>query len=187
MKSESTAHQLDRQDSAVYQSAAREAWQAAGSGEVLRLTVTSDSMRPLLRTGDVVVVESSNAAALRPGAVIVVQRGAEWVTHRLVMVDEHGWHTHGDNTRSIDEAVSADEIIGRVIAIERGALTIDLQQARWAAVERRINRLQRGQIRLFLIWQRWNGSQSNRLTRAAAAVINWPFQVALHAMLRTKV
>ena len=115
---------------------------------MLRLTVTSDSMRPLLRAGDGVVVQPLDPHALRPGEVIVAQHGSEWITHRLVVVDERGWHMQGDNARYGDEPASAAEIVGRVIAIERGARTIDLQQARWHAIGRRINRVQRAQ------WQR---------------------------------
>jgi hypothetical protein len=94
-------------DAAVYQAAARDVWRAAEEPRPARLTVTSDSMRPLLRVGDGVVVQPIDPHALQPGDVIVVRRGGDWITHRLVTVDERGWHTHGDNTRYGDEAASA--------------------------------------------------------------------------------
>jgi signal peptidase I len=184
MNSEAASDNAARQGGEVYQAAAREAWRTAESSGLLRLTVTSDSMRPLLRAGDTVVVQPSEPRAVQPGAVMVVQRGGEWITHRLVTIDERGWHTHGDNTRYADEAATADEIVGRVIAIERGDQTIDLQQPRWAAIDRRINRVQRGQLRLLAAAQQRNGTRSNRWTRALAALINWPFQLAVRLLAR---
>ena len=185
MKSEAASNNTDRPGAEVYQAAAREAWRTAEGSGSLRLTVTSDSMRPLLRAGDVVVVQPIEPRALQPGAVIVVQRGGEWITHRLVAIDEHGWHTHGDNTRYADEAASADEIVGRVIAIERGDQTIDLQPAHWRAIDQRINRVQRLQLQLFSALRKQGGTRSNSITRALAALINWPFQLAVRLLLRS--
>ena len=112
------------------------------------------------------MVQPIDPHALQPGDVIVVQRGGEWITHRLVAVDERGWHTHGDNTRYGDEAASAAEIVGRVIAIERNDQTIDLQQPRWRAIDRRINRVQRLQLRMSR--GRAGRRRSNRIARPAA-------------------
>jgi signal peptidase I len=185
MKSEAASDNTARQDAEAYQAAAREVWRtAAAGGGSLRLTITSDSMRPLLRTGDVVVVQPIEPRALLPGAVIVVQRGGEWITHRLVAVDERGWHTHGDNTRYADEAASAAEIVGRVIAIEQADQTIDLEQPQWRAIDRRINRVQRLQVRMFATLRKWGGTRSSRIARACAALINWPFQLAVRLLIR---
>lgn len=163
-----------------YQALAREVWHSGETGVPLRLTVTSDSMQPLLRPGDIVVVQPADPHALQPGEVIVVQRGGEWITHRLVAFDEHGWQTHGDNTRYADRAASAGEIVGRVIAIERGDQTIDLQQPRRRAIDRRINRVQRIQLWVFAFLRKLSGTRSSGL----AAVINWPFQLLVRALLR---
>lgn len=105
---------------------------ARGQSEPLRLRVISDSMRPLLRTGDTVTVQSIDPGALRRGEVIVVQRGDDLITHRLVGVDARGWHTRGDNADDADAIASAESIVGRVIAIERGGACIDLRGRRWA-------------------------------------------------------
>jgi signal peptidase I len=167
----------------IYQAAAREVWHADRSAELLRLKVTGESMRPLLCAGDVVVVQPIDLPTLRPGEVVVVQRGGEWITHRLVTIDERGWHTHGDNTRYTDEAAHADQLVGRVIAIERADQTIDLQQSHWRAIDRRINRVQRVQLRALAAARTVSGTQSTRLTRRLAALINWPFQVLVRVLL----
>lgn len=172
-------------DTKGYQAAAREAWRTAGATGILRLTVTSGSMRPLLRAGDCVVVQPIDPYALRPGEVIVAQRGGEWITHRLVAVDERGWHMHGDNTRYADEAAGAAEIVGRVIVIERGAQTIDLQQPHWQAIGRRINRVQRVQLQILAAMRGPGGTRSSGGKRALAALINWPFQVVVRVLIRS--
>jgi len=184
MKSEAVSDNAAGPGAEIYQAAAREAWRTAGATEALRVMVTSDSMRPLLRGGDVVVVQSTDPHAVQPGAVLVVQRGGEWITHRLLAVDERGWHTHGDNTRYGDEAVSADQIVGRVIAIERGGQTIDLQQPRWRAVDRRINRVQRIQLEVLAAARGFGGTRSSHLKHGLAALINWPFQVIVRMLTR---
>jgi hypothetical protein len=115
----------------------------------------------------------------------VAQRSGEWITHRLVAVDERGWHMHGDNTRYGDEAASAAEIVGRVIAIERGDQTIDLQQPRWHAIGRRISRVQRVQLRILAAMRGLVGTRSNGAKRALAALINWPFQVMVRVLIRS--
>jgi signal peptidase I len=185
MKNEDASDRPGGQDTQAYQAAAREAWHTAKAVGSLRLTVTSDSMRPLLQPGDEAVVQPVDPEALQPGDVIVVERGGEWITHRLVAVDERGWHTHGDNTRYADEAASAAEIVGRVSAIERGDQTIDLQQARWRAINRRINRVQRLQLQMLSAWRKQGGTRSNSIARALAALINWPFQLAVRLLLRS--
>jgi signal peptidase I len=185
MKREAASDNTVGHDTKVYQAAARDAWRTDGATGWLRLTVTSDSMRPLLRAGDSVVVRPIDPYALRPGEVIVAQRGGEWITHRLVVVDERGWHMHGDNTRYGDEVASASEIVGRVIAIERGAQTIDLQQARWHVIGRRINRVQRVQLQLLTAVRGPGGMRSNGVKRALAALINWPCQVMVRVLIRS--
>ncbi len=184
MKSEAASDNTARQGTEVYQVIAREAWHAGEVGGFLRLTVTSDSMRPLLHVGDVVVVQPSEPRALPLGAVIVVQRDGEWITHRLVAVDEHSWYTHGDSTRYTDEAAGAAEIVGRVIAIERGDQMIDVQQPHWRTVDRRINRVQHVQLQLFTALRKRSGARSSRFTHALAAVIDWPFQLAVRFLTR---
>jgi len=184
MKREVASGDAAGHDATVYQSAARDVWRAAGETGLVRLTVTSDSMRPLLRVGDGVVVQPIDPQALQPGDVIVVQRGGEWITHRLVAVDERGWHTHGDNTRYGDEAASAARIMGRVIAIERNGQTIDLLQPRWRTIDRRINRVQRAQLRVFAAARTIGGTRSPGIRHGLAALINWPFQWLVRVLTR---
>jgi hypothetical protein len=169
MRNGTASDNAARHETDIYQAAAREAWHAAEVGGSLRLTVAGDSMRPLLRAGDGVVVQPIDPYALQPGDVIVVQRGGEWITHRLVAIDEHGWHTHGDNTCYGDEAASASQIVGRVIAIERNDQTIDLRQPRWRVIDRRINRVQLAQLRVLAAARASGGTRSHGIQHRLGA------------------
>ena len=184
MNSKAVSDTTSGNDATVYQAAARETWRTGGTAGQLRLTVTSDSMRPLLQVGDVAVVQTIDPDVLQPGEVIVVQRGGEWITHRLVTIDERGWHTHGDNTRYLDETASADQIVGHVIAVERGRWTIDLQQPRRRVIDRQINRVQRAQLRALAAARKIGGTPSGSLKHGLAAAINWPFQVVIRLLIR---
>jgi signal peptidase I len=141
----------------------------------LRLPVVSDSMRPLLRAGDWIFVEAVTPAALRLGDIIVVQRGAELITHRLVAQDGPGWRTHGDNTRVLDHVVLAEEIVGRVSAIERGSQRLDLQARHWQTANRWIGRIDRAKLRMLQAGR----ATSYRSARRLAPLAAWPFQMVL--------
>lgn len=115
-----------------------------------RLRVISDSMRPLLRRGDEVIAEPIEPKALRWGDIAVIRRGAELITHRLIATDSGGWYLRGDDAIWVDEVVTAQEIVGHVIAIERAAQPIDLRRSPWPEVNRRVGEIERGHWRIAL-------------------------------------
>lgn len=106
------------------------------SGPLLRLRVRGRSMAPLLRPGDTVWMEPAAPSSLKRGDLVVVQRAGEWVTHRLVARSGNRWHTKGDNLRYPDPPVTGQAILGRVVAIERNGLRIELQGHRWRMINR---------------------------------------------------
>jgi signal peptidase I len=103
---------------------------------LLRLQVNGDSMAPLLQPGDSVLVAAVAPALIKRGDLVLFRRTNEVVTHRVVAKSRTGWRTKGDNRRQLDPAVGLQEILGRVVAIERGAGKIDLQKGRWRATNR---------------------------------------------------
>jgi hypothetical protein len=109
----------------------------------LRLHVMSDSMWPLLRAGDAVIVQPIEPAAIRVGDVLVAQRGTELITHRLIAIEGERWLMRGDNALWVDAPAGPAECVGRVEAIERGADQIDLTQPQWAQLNRRLGQIGR--------------------------------------------
>lgn len=112
-------------------------------GAKARLRVVSSSMAPWLLPGDEVTLLRLPLSRLRCGDLVVVQRSADFVTHRLVLV-KSGWvYTKGDRLPGIDAPASAEQVLGRVIAIRRGAQQRNLTTPGWVTLHRLIG-----------IWQR---------------------------------
>jgi signal peptidase I len=154
---------------------------AANPIERLRLQVISNSMWPLLRAGDAVIVQPIEPGAGRVGDVLVVQRGAEFITHRLIAIEGERWLMRGDNAILVDAPVRRAECVGRVEAIERGAYQIDLAQPQWAQLNQRLGQIGRGH---------WRSNRWLRLTPASpplAIRLAWlmalPFRALAHILV----
>jgi hypothetical protein len=76
------------------------------------VAITSGSMAPLIRPGDVVVLDPD--AEIAPGSVVTVDRGPGRVTHRVVSQRADGtWLTRGDANASADrEPVHPEDVVG---------------------------------------------------------------------------
>jgi signal peptidase I len=93
----------------------------------LRLKVNSHSMVPMLRPGDQVLVQRVPVDILQRGDLIVTRRGNFYLTHRLVAVDELGFHTKGDRNRQADAPIGVQFIVGQVVAVERRGQTRNIR------------------------------------------------------------
>lgn len=109
----------------------------------VRLRVISNSMQPLVRSGDEVIAQPIDPATLEVGDVVVVRHGAELITHRLVAIDREGWYLRGDDAIWHDEVIGAEAIVGQVTAILRSDRRIDLQSPGWSIINRRAGRIGR--------------------------------------------
>ena len=80
------------------------------------VVITSGSMSPSIRTGDVVVVTPSDGQGLSPGSVVVISDPAVsgLVTHRIVSVNPDGsYGTRGDaNAQPDSTALRPDQVVG---------------------------------------------------------------------------
>ena len=105
-------------------------------GDQIRLRVISDSMAPLLKVGDTVIVVPNSPAALRRGDVIVVWRNEEFITHRLVARRHDHCYTKGDRFRYLDPPVDNEAVLGKVIAVQRGDFVVNFCGPRWMLTNR---------------------------------------------------
>ena len=108
-------------------------WDSRG---LLRIKVTSDSMAPLLRPGDHVLVTPLQPDDLARGDLVVAQRGGELVTHRLVGACADGWLTKGDRLYAFDPPLQKEAILGSVTAVIHEGLMINLQTRQWRSINR---------------------------------------------------
>lgn len=80
------------------------------------IVITSDSMAPAIRSGDVVVAAPLNEDRLGPGSVVVFQdpTGDGLITHRIVSLNEDGtYQTKGDANRTNDSSsVTPEQVVG---------------------------------------------------------------------------
>jgi len=125
------------------------------TGEV-RLGVTGASMLPALWPENVVVVHPQCYADLQPGQVIVFFREDRLVPHRIVHVQGDQLITCGDSVPRCDPPVSASDIVGRVVAIERNGRRISPAQSPWQRAGAAILRRSELCIRVLLfVRRRW--------------------------------
>lgn len=111
-------------------------------------------MWPFLNDGDRVLV-AWGRDNLRVGDLLVFQVNGRLVIHRLIEIRQTAtarrFITCGDNVRRADPPVYAPQIVGPVIAAERGERMIHLRRFHWRLFGRSVARLQR--IFLKLRWR----------------------------------
>ena len=97
-----------------------------GNGLDIRISTRGSSMYPLISTGDKITISPEKNLGL--GDVIVFKRDDQMVCHRLVRITEENgikhYQTRGDSFFSLDDPVSAAQILGKVIRIERGNVSL---------------------------------------------------------------
>ena len=155
----------------------------------LRLQVMSASMWPLLRAGDAVIMQplapATGRDGCRVGDVLVAQRGAELITHRLIAIEGEQWLLRGDNAVFTDRPVSRSACLGRVMAIAGGSRQIDVTQPPWAQLNQRLGQL--GRIHWRINRRLCLTPASPPLAIRLAWLIALPFRAVAHGLvLRTQ-
>jgi len=95
----------------------------------VRVRVTGTSMIPAVWPGDVLVVERRAAEKIERGEIAVAERDGRLLAHRVIgrsadagpASGTAGTITHGDSLLAADEPLRAEELLGTVVSIERGA------------------------------------------------------------------
>ncbi len=97
-----------------------------GNGIDIRISTRGSSMCPLISTGDKITISPEKNLAI--GDFIVFKRDDKMICHRLVRIMETNgikyYLTRGDSFFGLDAPVSADQILGKVIRIERGNVSL---------------------------------------------------------------
>lgn len=96
--------------------------------------VTGRSMLPLLRDGDRVLV-AHGCACVRQGTIVAFWRDGDLIVHRVLRVarSQAGitFITKGDNIAHCDHPLSRDQLVGRVLIIQRGDRVVSLDTPAW--------------------------------------------------------
>lgn len=96
------------------------------SQQQVRMEVQGNSMAPVLRPKDAVVVENKPGERFRRGDILLVARNDDYVTHRLIDIKPEGYILKGDNMFAPDKPVLEEQIIGKVIQVYRRNRRYDL-------------------------------------------------------------
>ena len=95
------------------------------------LTVLGSSMFPWLRPGDILWVCRTTFRRISPGMVILFAREGKLIVHRAIRKQAGAFGpkllTKGDCVAHADAPVTPDELLGRVVWIQRGKRQIDLE------------------------------------------------------------
>jgi hypothetical protein len=90
--------------------------------------VTGNCMRPLIQKGDWVSVESVlTDPGVQTGEILLVDRGADFVVHRLVGINHSEIITQADRSRLPDPPMKREKILGRVTHIKKGCCNLRLK------------------------------------------------------------
>lgn len=106
------------------------------AGDVLPVAVPvrGTSMVPFIRGGDVANIRPIHGAGLARGEVALYQSAGLFILHRVVRRDIKGsevaYRIRGDSQLGRGEAVRAEQILGRVVSIERRGRTVLMDTAR---------------------------------------------------------
>jgi len=111
-----------------------------GNGKTITLRVTGKSMHPLMRQGDSIRLEKCAPGTLAIGDIITFKKDGIYLTHRVLWTTKKGNRigliTKGDNEINIDPPVSANHILGKVVAIGRANRTLRLRTPSWRFINR---------------------------------------------------
>jgi signal peptidase len=105
------------------------------SGNTVRFTAPGGSMHPVIRHGDVLLVDPLDRPA-RAGDILLYLACGRPVAHRLIATapgkDGPALILKGDSAACPDLPVRSDQVLGRVVAVEREGRRIDLYSL-WTA------------------------------------------------------
>jgi cytochrome c551/c552 len=103
-------------------------------GEQHLIPIDGTSMLPLIRDAEQVLIKHG-CANVRRGDVVVFRRADKLVAHRVLDIFEDRaqctFITKGDNSHDLDAPVSANQVLGRVLAVKRGDRQMSLDTALW--------------------------------------------------------
>lgn len=107
-------------------SASKHALRCALAAEALRVSGTLSlpvfgcSMLPSLWPGDILLVGRVRSCQIGPGMLVIYARGESFIVHRVISCNRNVLITRGDALNRNDAPVRPSQVLGEVVAIQRG-------------------------------------------------------------------
>ena len=158
------------------------ALQCLEEGRILHLNPTGFSMHPFVVSGETVAVQKASLRELAPGDIVVIRNGDKFLLHRLLRVNDGFITTKGDFEIAPDEPKSAAFLVGRVAYIKKTMGIIDMREARWRNLSRRVMAFSSG-IAGCVLKIPGAGKLGRFFRRGAFAAAAFPFNIALQIVI----
>ena len=99
-------------------------------GHKVRFRAPGWSMHPSIRDGEAVTVIPISPVEVRRGDIVFYRCNGNVFAHRVVSIEKQQedalrFTLRGDALGSPDESVASHQILGKVVAVERGAHSVD--------------------------------------------------------------
>jgi len=111
------------------------------------------SMYPFLQDGDRVTVERVSWEEIRRGDIITYRCESQYPTRRIVRKHRDRLLLWCDNWPDLRSTATREEVVGRAVALERGALRLHATDADWKRATRRALRAYRAAV-VRRVWHR---------------------------------
>ena len=104
-------------------------------GHQVRFRAPGWSMHPSIRDGEAITVIPISPVEVRRGDIVFYRCNGNVFAHRVVSIEKQQedalrFTLRGDALGSPDESVASHQILGKVVAVERGGHSVDLYTLR---------------------------------------------------------
>ena len=101
-----------------------------GRGKRVRFRAPGRSMYPTIRENEAITVEPVAPQGVKVGDIILYRSGQSVVAHRVMQIERGRGDTlrfilREDTWGTLDEPVEAEQILGKVVSVERAGRNID--------------------------------------------------------------
>ena len=80
-------------------------------------SITSGSMWPVLKTGDLILIQGAKKEDIRIGDVVVWKNVNGFTIHRVVQLTDKILVTKGDGNFKEDEPVKYEDVVGKAVSV----------------------------------------------------------------------
>ena len=124
----------------------------------VRFRAPGTSMHPTIRHDDVITVEPIEPNTLKRGDIILYRFKSGFIAHRIVNIEEGNdsgltFILRGDASTTCDGPVAPEQILGKIVCLERDHQIIDpyiLRVRLWTMLYLLLARVRRGAIHWFI-------------------------------------
>jgi len=98
-------------------------------GTTVRFRPSGRSMYPSIREGEVITVEPVRASDVKSADIVLYRSERGLIAHRVVEIasrDSRVFRVQGDASLSCDQPVEAEQILGRVVGVQRNGRSVSL-------------------------------------------------------------